>query len=320
MRRQILSILFALALTPAAFAAPSVQQQLTEAQKKIGAKQFAEASLILENALEQIETLPEDVREQARTAVHFYAAVAYSGQKKDDQAMAHLEEVLRLSPEIRAVDPAKYDKHFIELFSDARAAVAGSGSFDELYSGFSRTAAVETPTDPLAFRQGVALELLGTKAEKRRWHDLVSEEERSRFVAEFWRLRDSKPETPANEFREDFERRMSFADATFGYGGVRGALTDRGRVFILLGVPARVRRRALDLDQDRIQVFNVGSRNIELGDMEYWVYTQAQLPHGFSKPSVTYRFVSHQGIGHFVMQKDGIPVNVLAMAASVREQ
>ena len=35
---------------------------------------------------------------------------------------------------------------------------------------------------------------------------------RSEFISEFWRAHDPHPETPENEFREEFERRVAYAD------------------------------------------------------------------------------------------------------------
>ena len=43
-----------------------------------------------------------------------------------------------------------------------------------------------------------------------------------------------------NEFREDFEQRVKFADTNFSNGLQPGSMTDRGKVFILLGPPYRV--------------------------------------------------------------------------------
>jgi GWxTD domain-containing protein len=67
--------------------------------------------------------------------------------------------------------------------------------------------------------------------------------ERDAFIAEFWRRRDARPDTSANEFKDEFERRvahakLTFADpesaATFGYQ------TDRGRWYVSFGPPDSV--------------------------------------------------------------------------------
>ncbi len=234
-------------------------------------------------------------------------AVALSGMGNDVDALEHIDEVLRLSPQIRNVDPAKYDAHFVELFRSARGTGGEPAGFAQYYPRFSPT---EPPVEQdltQPWQGDPAIEILGSRAEKGSWRDMDSDQ-REDFIHTFWKARDKSPETERNEFREEFERRVAYADAAFKVGMDRGSLTDRGRVFILLGEPARVRRREIR-SSDAIQSFNRGSVGIVSGSIEYWVYTREQLPVSFSKPTMTYRFVSHQGVGNFVLQRDGMAIN-----------
>lgn len=77
--------------------------------------------------------------------------------------------------------------------------------------------------------------------------DLSSKRE---FIAEFWAMRDPDPGTEENEAKTEFERRVAFANRWFDpFGGCRGHVsqrrageptgwnTDRGRVFIVMGLP-----------------------------------------------------------------------------------
>lgn len=61
------------------------------------------------------------------------------------------------------------------------------------------------------------------------------------FLHEFWKSRDTVPATPENEFRKEYERRLEYANATFGMGwdanAVEGWLTDRGRIYAKYGEP-----------------------------------------------------------------------------------
>ena len=63
-------------------------------------------------------------------------------------------------------------------------------------------------------------------------------EERPKFIEEFWKVRDPDPTTEENEFRDEYYRRIDEANRLFREGGA-GWLTDRGRVYILLGEPER---------------------------------------------------------------------------------
>ncbi|HUU06145.1 MAG TPA: GWxTD domain-containing protein [Patescibacteria group bacterium] len=63
-------------------------------------------------------------------------------------------------------------------------------------------------------------------------------DERKQFIEEFWKQRDPDPTTPENEFRTEYYRRIDFANHLFR-GGDSGWLSDRGRIYILLGEPER---------------------------------------------------------------------------------
>jgi GWxTD domain-containing protein len=83
-----------------------------------------------------------------------------------------------------------------------------------------------------------------TKDEAKTWKTLRSDDEAQAFIDLFWARRDPTPATPRNEFREDFEARVDFADRNFSNGRINGALTDQGKVFILFGPPFRVSGKA----------------------------------------------------------------------------
>jgi GWxTD domain-containing protein len=75
-----------------------------------------------------------------------------------------------------------------------------------------------------------------TKEEKRRYV-VLPVEERSEFREKFWEKRDPDPGTEVNEFKEEYFKRIDFANNNFRESK-EGWLTDRGRVFILLGPPS----------------------------------------------------------------------------------
>ena len=101
-------------------------------------------------------------------------------------------------------------------------------------SSFAAPAAA--PPSPLDFPKGPAQWLL-TRDEKAAWRGVTSVDEARRLIDLFWARRDPTPGTPRNEFHEEFDKRVESSDAGFTTDKVRGALTDKGRVFILLGPP-----------------------------------------------------------------------------------
>jgi GWxTD domain-containing protein len=58
------------------------------------------------------------------------------------------------------------------------------------------------------------------------------------FIAEFWKRRDPEPDTEHNEFRLEYEDRVTKAGTMFRGEGRPGWQTDRGRIFVLFGPPS----------------------------------------------------------------------------------
>jgi GWxTD domain-containing protein len=68
-----------------------------------------------------------------------------------------------------------------------------------------------------------------------------TDEERERFIEQFWLRRDPTPGTAENEFRDEHYRRMAYASDHFSSpAGVPGWKTDRGRIDITFGPPDEI--------------------------------------------------------------------------------
>lgn len=78
-----------------------------------------------------------------------------------------------------------------------------------------------------------------TGPETAAWKKVHSDEAAIAFIDLFWARRDPTPGTPENEARDEHEARVKSADERFAERGTRGALTDRGRVWIVLGPPPK---------------------------------------------------------------------------------
>ncbi len=65
-------------------------------------------------------------------------------------------------------------------------------------------------------------------------------EDRKKALKEYWAVKDPFPETPRNELKVEFYRRISYANENFGYLGRAGWETDRGRVLVRYGVPDQI--------------------------------------------------------------------------------
>jgi len=78
---------------------------------------------------------------------------------------------------------------------------------------------------------------------------LTTDRDRDLFIQAFWRMRDPTPGTPENEFLDEHLKRFKEANYRFRFGSAReGWMTDRGRMYIILGPPKSTEHIAGDND------------------------------------------------------------------------
>jgi GWxTD domain-containing protein len=83
-----------------------------------------------------------------------------------------------------------------------------------------------------------------TDSERRIFSSLPTADDKLVFIESFWKRRDPTPETPENEFRDQYAARFGYANARFR-AGRPGWKTDRGRIYILLGPPSYIDRNPM---------------------------------------------------------------------------
>jgi GWxTD domain-containing protein len=131
-----------------------------------------------------------------------------------------------------------------------------------------------------------------TSGEKEVFLSLPTELDRGRFIETFWQKRDPNPETPENEFKLEYYRRIALANKFFGAGGVPGWRTDRGRMFILLGPPKQIER---DLNPSgSVLTIAQGPRET----WQYWDLPNPNLPY-----NLEFTFIDKFGTGNYVLQQ-----------------
>lgn len=101
-----------------------------------------------------------------------------------------------------------------------------------------------------------------TKAEREIFLQLQTDRERDIFIEAFWKQRDPIPETPENEFKIEHYRRLEYANRRFQFGKP-GWMTDRGKIYIILGEPKS------------IETF---VNNKDFRDVEIWFYQNENMP------------------------------------------
>ena len=79
-------------------------------------------------------------------------------------------------------------------------------------------------------------DLILTQSERDAWKKLDTDDEREKFIEDFWNSRDPDPDTIENEFKQEFYERVAYANEHFA-SGKPGRMTDRGRIYIKFGKP-----------------------------------------------------------------------------------
>jgi GWxTD domain-containing protein len=108
-----------------------------------------------------------------------------------------------------------------------------------------------------------------TDEERKAFKKLETDDERERFIEEFWRRRDPDPDTDENEYREEYYERIAYANEHYA-SGIPGWKTDRGRIYITWGKPDEVESHPSGGSYDRESSEGGGSTTTY--PFEKWFY------------------------------------------------
>ncbi len=119
-----------------------------------------------------------------------------------------------------------------------------------------------------------------TNAERSAFLALRTDTDREAFVQNFWAVRNPDPNSPTNEFRDEYYRRLAYANDHFGSPGQHdGWRSDRGMVYITLGPPQQLTpyRSSQYLTPLEIWFYQSPSPNHALPPYFYVVFYQRSL-------------------------------------------
>src|SRR2546426_7148581 len=108
-----------------------------------------------------------------------------------------------------------------------------------------------------------------TDEERKAFRKLETDDERERFIEEFWRRRDPDPDTDENEYREEYYERIAYANEHYA-SGIPGWKTDRGRIYIMWGKPDETESHPSGGQYDRPSYEGGGSTSTY--PFERWFY------------------------------------------------
>jgi GWxTD domain-containing protein len=130
-----------------------------------------------------------------------------------------------------------------------------------------------------------------TAAEKAEWKKVASPEQAQKFVDEYRRKR-------GEQFLKDVRTRIDIADKQFKLDKTAGSLTQKGRVFMLLGSPSTSRTNR-DVADTREGESMMGSNRLENKALvgTEWVYQKDRLPKelGLSQLKVEFVYDARRG-------------------------
>jgi GWxTD domain-containing protein len=176
---------------------------------------------------------------------------------------------------------------------------------------------------------------LMTKDEAAKWKTISSDEDAKEFVILFWARRDPTPDTPRNEFREEYERRVATADKNFVSDKSRGALTERGKMLVLFGMPKKIERAGnqrqgampgmsgglgsgraptgtpqestATTNTTAMDDFTAGGATSD-DEGQVWTYEGDAARATFGQVRSQLRFVDKDGKGNFILQRGGVDI------------
>jgi len=103
-------------------------------------------------------------------------------------------------------------------------------------------------------------------------------EGKRKYIKDFWAERDPSPNTPANEFKQDYLNRVALSNSDYKGTFREGWRTDRGRVLLVYGRPDEVERFPFSNENKAYEIWHyfaiqggvifVFADRREMGDLE----------------------------------------------------
>jgi GWxTD domain-containing protein len=350
--KKLVAVLFSLFIAlslPCASADDAVLTTFLEAKTLYKSKKYDDAEGALRR-LGELLAAPEHAAERPKVmpAYYFYSAAIAFEKKDQERATKSLRSYFELVPNA-SLDKGAYPKAFSIFFdaektrfdATARAGApeagpqsTGGGVLSDYASYLPDPAAVPSNDGSPSWIDSPVRFLL-TDEEKKAYRALADDDARRSFVASFWKKLDPRPETPENEMEIEFYRRAQYADAHFSTEGLRGSLSERGWVFLIMGPPSYAGRQIQRESEDLMTQLGNASNTTSVslghgagsvlvhndpayvpnpmdGTSESWYYRPDRLPKGVPFNEIVFTFVTRRGYGENVLQKDARQLTTLA--------
>jgi GWxTD domain-containing protein len=179
------------------------------------------------------------------------------------------------------------------------------------------TASAEVSQKYKEWREG-PVQWIMTSDEMRAWKNVKTDQQAIDFIDLFWARRDPTPGTAVNEYHIDFDVYVNSADQQFAEKGRRGAMSDRGRVAIVLGPPTTGGAQAgytVGGDSAAASITGGSSSGRQQGARFEWTYDYAAAQK-FGMPKALVLFIQDPVSGRVrrdVQRTDFIPASANAI-------
>ena len=150
-----------------------------------------------------------------------------------------------------------------------------------------------TPLDPESRKFYQSARLIMSSEESKIFSRLQDAASRREFIEDFWAKRDPDPYTEGNEFKQEFEARVAYANKRFKEGGP-GMNTDRGRIYIYMGPP------------DKFEEYPIHDDPEVRGPVLYWIYYEFELVIEFADERGDGQFRIRRTEGDFFRAMEGM--------------
>jgi GWxTD domain-containing protein len=290
----------------------------------------------------------ENDRAKLAPVILFYRGANLAALGKKDEAKEAFISYLAFMPNASIASPP-FPKQVVAVFDAAVKDSAGrSNTVSAAFAAFMPPPGWTLPADEHWTETPVRFLL--TPAQKQEYESLTTAADRATFADRVWGQLDPTPGTPANEFRAEFERRLAFADATWPTEKAPGRIGDRAMVIVFLGPPTYAAMSNIAAGEDAMAAVRAGGNaplgnyqgktsivgrgpversstaNLEQdynrGGRESWIYRGDRMPKDVPFHEVRFDFLSKQGYGAGVLQKDPQSMQTLGRAvdAAVRDK
>jgi GWxTD domain-containing protein len=97
---------------------------------------------------------------------------------------------------------------------------------------------------------------LSTEAEKKQYEALSDVKAKQKFLFDFWQRRTYAASSPSTDLKQEYYKRVNFANENFSTGLREGWKTDRGRVYIVYGPSDEIERSPSSAESNPYEIWH----------------------------------------------------------------